>query len=93
MKHEIKVTFHTHGLTHSLGRDHIEKVIKDSKFSEKINNLQVNESNEERLKCWLRSSLDFLEDFCELDPVGAGDDNCSVKRAEFLRNEIYRILE
>jgi len=41
----------------------------------------------------IQSYANYLEAVAEADAVGAGDDNCSVKRAEIILKEIQEILE
>lgn len=90
MRHDIKVTFHTHGQTPDSGRIFVEDAIKRHPGVNAINRLEVEHACD--YKEMFKRVLPFLECFCEADSVGDADDNCGVLRAQILRNEIYFVL-
>lgn len=90
MRHDIRVTFHTHGQTPDSGRVFVESAIDKHPGKGVINMLTV-KHHEDRSQL-LRECLPYLEAACEADAVGGDGDNCGVNRAEALRDEIYSIL-
>lgn len=91
MKHDIRVTFHTDGQQPDSGKMFVESAIKRHPGVGAINTLKVEHHRD--LSELLRRALPFVEEVCEADAAGDAEDNCGVRRAEAVRDEIYSILE